>query len=332
MKRSLTLIGTTLLAALASPAHAEPPLINYDSLSFLEEPLAAEIGDVTISLRGVIDAPVTFNMHELRDSSSDFFAGLQWRAETQLDNAIRLRATYALEFDSADDDKFDHKVTAEASSSYGKVSIGSVSDTLKHTMSRRLHAGNAELAHEEAFGTLREWAAAYLGTFGPFEVGAVVDQKANFEIGGVFQRPIGQTDIRLSARYGNGVFKPENTGLALDSHSVVGLAEVTYGSAMFDLGLGFENLSDNVVDANRVFVSGGVSSKYGALSLSAATQYGMIDGQDESSTSLGARYDIARGLSVNLGINHKHANVNVDGVQILDVNDTSSKLSLRYDF
>jgi len=67
-------------------------------------------------------------------------------------------------------------------------------------------------------------------------------------------------------------------------------------------------------------------------SLSAAGHYGELDGTSESSASLGVRYDIARGLSTNLGVNARKAQIARDGISVVDEDETSATASVRYSF
>ena len=48
--------------------------------------------------------------------------------------------------------------------------------------------------------------------------------------------------------------------------------------------------------------------------------------------ALGVRYDLARGMSVNLGVNHAKALVDLGGGSFVDTEDTKAVLSLRYSF
>ena len=73
-------------------------------------------------------------------------------------------------------------------------------------------------------------------------------------------------------------------------------------------------------------------TKAGVLSLSLEGHVGRIEGKDEASVALGGQYDIARGLSANLGVNHAKARVSFDGAPLLDIEETKTVLSLRYSF
>ena len=74
----------------------------------------------------------------------------------------------------------------------------------------------------------------------------------------------------------------------------------------------------------------GKSESSGSLSLEG--HFGRIEDWDEISVAVGLRYDLARGLSANLGLNHAEAGLTLDGARFADTRDTSGVLSLRYSF
>ena len=53
---------------MADSATAQDISLNYERLSSMEEPLATEIGDLTLTLTGLVDAPLTADQ-EVRGSS-----------------------------------------------------------------------------------------------------------------------------------------------------------------------------------------------------------------------------------------------------------------------
>ena len=107
------------------------------------------------------------------------------------------------------------------------------------------------------------------------------------------------------------------------------MGEVIYGSTSFDIGVGYERLSSNGPDTDRRYISLGVRGKTGVLGWSAEAHYGRIGGDDEISAALGAQYDIARGLSANLGLNHARAKADAGTFRIVDTRVT--KGSFRSD-
>ena len=110
------------------------------------------------------------------------------------------------------------------------------------------------------------------------------------------------------------------------------VGELIHGSMSFDAGAGYERLSSNGPDADRWYVSSGVRTKTGVVSLSLEGHFGRIEGEDEVSAAFGLQYDVARGLSANLGLNYAKARVMLDGARFVDTTDSMAVLSLRYSF
>lgn len=117
-----------------------------------------------------------------------------------------------------------------------------------------------------------------------------------------------------------------------DTHAVSLVGQIEYGSLLADVGLGYEQLDSGLAEGDRYFVSAGLQYKMRRLSLSAEGHYGELDGSSEKSFSLGARYDIARGLSANLGYNYAKTDDMIDGIPIETLNLSEIIGPLRYEF
>ena len=214
---------------------------------------------------------------------------------------------------------------------WGRVSGGNVSGIVRKLTRRLRGAGNAALGLDNFLGELEDLSAGYTGRFGPWVVGAVVDEDGNLDLGTAFQRPAGVRDWRLALRAAEGVFGSSG-GQRFDTKGLGLVGEVIYGSTTLDAGAGYERLSSSGPDLDRRYISVGMRTKAGMLSLSLEGHAGRIEGKDEASVALGGQYDIARGLSANLGLNHAKARVSFDGAPLLDIEETKSILSLRYSF
>lgn len=105
-----------------------------------------------------------------------------------------------------------------------------------------------------------------------------------------------------------------------------------HGSTTWDVGAGYEYLESGSLNVERWYASTGVRTKVGVLSLSAEGHYGQVESEDEVSAALGIQYDLARGLSANLGLNYAEAKVSCDGVNILNTKEKMATLSMRYSF
>ena len=339
--KALRLPGLAALAAagmaIAGGAAAQDISLNYERLSSMEEPLAAEIGGATFVLKGLVDAAL---IHDAEDGDTDpgLTGNFQLGALTQLSNRWRVGLTYFGQYvtdetlSAPPDDRYTDRAALSVGGVWGTVAGGNVSGIVREGTRRRRGAGNAALAFDDALGGLAEWGGGYTGRFGPWVVGAAVDEDADFEIGATFRRPMDNTDYRLALRIGRGVHAAADGSRDFDSTTIGAVGEVIYGSLSFDVGLGHERLASSGPDAERWYVSSGIRGKTGVFGWSVEAHYGRIEGEHEVSAALGAQYDLARGLSANLGLNHAKAKVDVGNTRLVDTRDTKAALSLRYSF
>lgn len=332
----LAAIAAAGLAA-AGPATAQSVSLNYESLSSMEEPLAFEIGDVTFVLTGLVDGRWTVDTEGDDNSDTGYIANFQVSAGTQLANRWRIDLSYfgqeasdpTTVFGTGED--YTDNAALSVGSYWGTLLGGNVSGAVREQTRRLRGAGNAALAFDDFLGALEDWSGAYTGRFGPWVVGAVVDEDGDLDLGATFQRPAGTRDWRATLRAAQGVYAPAG-GRRFDTRGFGIVGEVIYGSTTVDAGAGHEHFSSKGPDAERWYVASGIRTKTGALTLSLEGQIGRIEGKDEASAALGAQYDVARGLSANLGLNHAKARVTLDGARFLDIEETKTVLSLRYSF
>lgn len=313
--------------------------LNYESLSSLEQPLAFDYNDITFNLTGLTDAAFNYNDD---DSDSLLLGNFQLTAETQLANSWTLGAAYFGEYSDSDDNEYVDNAALFLGGIWGTGSVGNVTGLVREQTRRIRGVGNATLSLDDQLGQLSDVGFAYTGRFGPTRLLATLDDEDGFELGGVYQRPIGNKDYRLSFRYRDAQFTPDNELAIFDSQSIGLVAELTYGSTVYDVGVGFEELSLADISVNqlgfadmkadRQYLSFGAARKIGAFTFSGEAHAGDIDGQNERSYALGMKYDIARGMSLNFGINHSDAEINLGGISILSDDETQGTVSFRYSF
>ena len=148
----------------------------------------------------------------------------------------------------------------------------------------------------------------------------------------MFQRPLGNKDYRLTARVSDGTYVAADGSTAFDTTGLGAVAELTYGSSEFDVGAGYEEFSSTTLDAERWYVSSGARTKIDVVSFSVEGHYGELEGNEEVAAAFGMQYDIARGLSANLGVNYSYAPITVGNVGFRSTDETKAIVSLRYSF
>ncbi len=327
--------------AVFNTAAAQGVSLNYDRLSSLEEPLALELADVTLRLNGLVDTPVSFGLDGDGNDDEGFIGNFHVSAATQLPNRWRVNLAYFGQYTTDPEmavdmgENYQDNVALSVGGAWGTVLGGNLSGIVREQTRRLRGAGNAFLAFDDAFGGLENWGGGYVGRFGPVVMSAVVDEESNFDLGAMFQRPLGTRDYRFTARYTQGTYTPEHTTYRYETKGAGLVGELVYGSMLFDIGAGYEHFSATlplVPDTMQWYVSSGAHLKIRMLTLSVEGHYGQLDGEDKISAALGLRYDVARGLSANLGLNHEDARADVGHLNFIDTKDTRAVLSMRYSF
>ena len=310
----LRLTGTAHLAAAlvlvcGTPgiATAQAITLNYDELSSLEEPIAFNLGEVTVALTGLVDIPLALNLEGPANRGNvepGFIGNFEVSAQTQLSNRWRVGAAYFGQYATSanasivNPDDYSDNIAGFVGTSFGTVLGGNVSGQVREQTRRRRGAGNAFLKFDDFLGELDNWGGAYVGRFGPAVLSTTVDENGDFEAGAFFQRPIGHKDYRFSLRVADSRFLANDHSTRFDTKGISTIAEFVYGSSRFDIGGGYEHFASSIIDTDRWFVSAGARTKIGPLDLSAEGHYGKTAGDSEKSAALGAAYDLAAVLTL----------------------------------
>ena len=269
-------------------ALAQEISLNYESLSSLEEPLATEIGDVTLVLAGLLSPART----TVIPTTPAFSVGSYW----------------------------------------GTVLIGNISGVVREQTRRLRGVGNAALALDDIIGGLEDDGGGYFVRFGPWVFSGMMDDEENFDLGAMYQRPTGTRDYRLAARFTDSEYVSADGSRTFDTKAFSGVGEMIYGSTMWDIGVSYERLESHGLNVDRWYVSTGVRKKTGVLTVSVEGHYGQIANGDEASAAVGVQYDVARGLSANLGLNYVETRVSRGNTVVTDTKGNTATLSLRYSF
>ena len=336
-RRSLLAVVAALAMAAGGLATAQDVSLNYESLSSLEEPIAVEIGDVTLALTGLVDTSL---IYDSEDESTDaaLLGNSQLTASTQLPNRWRVAVLYFGEYASGEgrvsgtESRYSDNAAISVGGMWGTLLGGDVSGVVREQTRRLRGAGNASLAFDDFLAALEDRGGAYLVRLGPWVLGTVVDENGDFDLGAMFQRPGANRDYRLTMRYTDGGYTAADGSVRYESRATGVGGELIFGSTSFDAAVGREELSANRSRAIRRYLSSGIRTKLGVVGLSLEGHVGRVAGEYERSVALGLQYDVARGLSVNLGLNYASARVTLDGASLLNTSDRSAAFSLRYSY
>ncbi len=304
--------------------------VNYDRLSFVEEPIARSIAGFTVTYNQLFDIPLT---RDLRDGKTDVAPRtvFELQAERQLPNAVTIGATYtgAAEPVKKGRARYNDAWAAYARNKWGTVFGGETTDLVREDTRRFRSVGNAELKFDDFIGRADKMGAGYSGTFSAFKVTAAGDRDGRYEVGLSYNRPFKYVDCRVTARYVSGEFERTDGRGTVKSDGFGGVYEVVYGNIQMDVGYGYERFDGALSGEDRKFLSIGANYKLDQLTLSVEGHVGRLSGYNETSWSVGGRYDIARGLSLNLG--YDYSNMQAGFVEDAGKKHTT-KVSTRYEF
>ena len=335
--RRLPAVVVLMVAGAADPAVAQDVSINYERLSSLEEPIAWEVGDVTFVLTGLVDTSYT---HESEDGSTDttVVGNSELSALTQLANHWRVGVRYFGQYATDEETspvsrgRYSDNLAMSVGGVWGTLLAGDVSGVVREQTRRRRGAGSASLAFDSALARLEPRGGAYTGRFGPWVLGAVLVAGGDFDLGATYQRPLETRDYRLALRMTRGEYTAADGSLGFDARAFEALGEIVFGSTTFDAVVGLERFSSVGPAVERRYASSGVRTKLGVVTVSVEGHVGSIDGRYERSAAFGLQYDLARGLSANIGLNLARSELDVGGSKFTDTRRESAVLSLRYSF
>lgn len=335
------LLAAVLLCAaptlVPSLAQAQDFSISSERLNSLEEPIAVDLGGITLEANGVADARIDYQLDELIDGTDrlepGFIGNLSLRATTQLGNRWNVGLAYFGQYETGlGTDGYTDNIAGFVSGAYGTVLVGEVSDVVREETRRMRGAGNADLRFDGPFGRPASWGGGYVGQFGPARLSGIVDEDGAMDIGFVWQRPSGPAGYRYALRYTDADYLAADGQARFDTQAVSGTFAWFYGQTSLNLGAGYERFEHPLASGDRFYVAAGAERQFGDITASLEGHYGEIEGQSETSLAAGLRYSMSRGLSLNFGVNHAEADVDLGAISLLAVDETTATASLRFGF
>jgi len=332
---ALTAAGAAILCPTA--AAAQGVSISSERLNTFEEPIAVDLEGITLELNGLVDTRLDFDLDDRLDNTSDVEPGIvgafNLSAATQLGNRWNVGVAYFGQYESTNgSDDYTDAIAGFISGSYGTALIGEVTDVVREETRRIRGAGNADLRFDGALGAAGNWGGGYVGQFGPARLSGIVDEDGAFDLGFSWQRPSGPAGYRYTARYTHGDYTAADGVSVFDTQAITGTFSYFYGQTTLNLGAGYEHFDNPLASADRWFLSAGAQRQFGDITASIEGHYGEIKGQSEASAAAGLRYNMSRGLSLNLGLNHARADVDLGPVTLIDQEETKATVSLRFGF
>ena len=338
------LLLSVVMSVCSQVSFAERFTLNYDRLSTIEGPMALEVGDVTFTLSGSMDLESLTRTND-DTTMNNLFTTVELSFNTQLPNRWRVQGLVLGEASTASNprriiDDFDYvkRLALFVSGTWGRFLIGDLHSLVRGDTRRVTNSGDSYLYFDDFLGKLKQRNGGYRGRYGPWVISAVFDQDSDFEWGMVSQRPLGNKDFRFTLRAMKATYQHSSGADTYATLGVVSVGEMIYGSTIFDVSLGYEELEPifpqlgGATTMTRTFLSQGVLTKFGMLSASFEAYFGVLDSDKELSAAVGVQYDLARGLSANLGWNYWNTGSTFRSTKISNDRDTEVTFSLQYDF
>ncbi|MEM6407435.1 MAG: hypothetical protein AAF700_03350 [Pseudomonadota bacterium] len=319
---TLIAAGATLPYAAQAQAQA---LLTYDDLSFVEEGLATDLGGAVLSFQGLLDQRYLVEPDDAAERSRSL-AQARLRLEGELANGWTLGAEYLGIFTYQGTGVSQHRFAVFTGGGWGQLSFGDVTAKLENAVSRGHGVGNASLAFSRGFGGLSLTGAHYMQTINAYQIHVAVDEYENAQVGLVYEAPVAAGAWTWGARAGTGLLQERSAGIGFgDTRELAAFAGYTRGAFSVGAELGTQDITLDGAAASQSqdFASIGLKYKAGRSSFSMELGHAEFNAVDYEAVALGYRYDIARGLSVNVGANY------LDN----DVDSTwTVPLSIRYEF
>ena len=321
MMRKALPLTVLALCAYSAPAFADGQgvPINYDNLSFFEEPLAARVGPATVSANLLFDQAAQYNTRSDRDTYNTRING-DFMIETELSNSWQVGARYVANYDRLENNdelkKYVDNLALFAEDEWGTVAVGNVTGSVRELSRRKRGFGNSDLKFDNFVGELDETGAFYSIDYNAFNVALTADQEGRAEVGLSFEQPYGTRVWGAGVRLRKGdIAENLHNGERGDTYGATVVGSYTYASTLINGQIGYEHVDDDnatITESDHVFGSVGMQYKYGAYRFSADGAVSEFNDETRRSVALGSRIDMARGASVNLGVNYEHDGADED--------------------
>lgn len=326
VRKIINVLSVFLALAVINVSVAQT-LINYDRLSFFETPQRVEIGTGTLQLQGALDISYRSENDGLAEFDSQQ-AEAFLRYETQLENDWDVGISYRINYDTNRADSTVDELRIFARDQWGLLTVGNISSLLYDQSRRQLANGLLGVDRDNFTLPLDEYGVFYQWATADTQWMLAVDNDVNIEAGVVFNKPIGRLDYKFSMRANSNENIDGDAQNVTESQGLAIVAQASIGRWTVDSQWMTEQvqLLDGSSELTLNTLSMGLHAKFNLLSLSLTGMQRDNELSDtERSLSLGVRYDIARGLSLNLG-------ANIFSTELINNDFSSYAASIGYQF
>lgn len=326
LKTSITISLACLISFIGSlPAYAGG--LNSDAITFFEKPFTYEAFDgvfelntnVAVGYQSQNNGNSKFDTHELVTLYGFY---------KQLDNGTETSITYFSDYANERNDAYEDLIRISAKDQWGEVIVGDVS-SLIFERTNRFNGDNLipNISNDQFSLPLDNYGVFYQWQTPATQWMIAVDKDANIEVGTRYYKPINGVEYVLSA-HANHVENDRGDAQGVNASDSIALtAQAQRGRWIVDTQLLSEKLS--LLSGNSITLkgfSGGIHYKGNRwqVSMNATERENELD-DTERRIGIDAQYDVARGLSLNLG-------TNVFNTELLPNKLRSHAVSIQYQY
>jgi len=320
-------LGLLLSASIFAQSPSNNFSFNAESVTYFTKPLAYEYQGGVIEIDNAIAAGYRSELNG--DSTYDQYQlASRLRYLTQLDNDWDVSFSYLGSYDNERFNSYQDIVRVAVKDQWGEVILGNISAVVFERTNRQQATGLFGINDDSFTLPLKRTGLFYQWQTPQLQLMFAVDREANIELGASYYAIIQGNEMTLSARLNN----IENTiadaqGVG-ESQAIALVAQIQRGRWIADAQFQHEKLAflanQNDFELNSVSAGLHYSFNRWQWSLSGISKDNELD-DTERTIALGIRYDIARGLTLNLG-------KSVNNSKLFPERFHSYGMSLQYEF
>lgn len=300
---------------------------SSESLAFFEEPNAFDLGGGVLAINSLLDLS-----YESRDNGNSKFDDFAARGlisyQKQLANDWDLSISYLADYQKERGDEFQDLFRIAISDQWGEVILGDISSVVYERTNREVAVGLLGINNDSFTLPLEDEGIFYQYSTPASDWMMALDKEGNTELGVSLYLPINKFEYQLSARINTSESEQSDAQGVQEGEGIALVAQVQRGRWIADLQLMREQLgliaASDELKLNTVSAGLHYAFNRAKWSFTAINRENELN-NDERQLSLGLRYYLARGFTLNLG-------ASVNNSKLFSKRFYSTATSLRYEF
>jgi len=277
--------------------------LNTDSITFLEKPLAYQTKHGVIEFNSQLGLGYRSEQNG-QSKYTSYQASSELNYKTQIANDWDLSLQYLSNYQNERSQSYQDLFRIGVSDQWGSVLLGNISSVIFERTNRQIATGLLGANNDQFTLSLENTGGFYQWQTPSTQWMLALDKDANLEAGVSYYKPVNGIEYVIAGRI-NSVSKdiPDAQGVS-DSSAYAIMAQAQRGKWIIDAQYLQEDISllSSPQSIDLTTLSAGVHYKANrwGWSLSGISRDNEVN-DTEQSLSLGFRYDVARGVSLNAG-------------------------------